>query len=153
MRPDVSPVRHLIPWLVVLAVANGGGCKPQSSVTVVGPSEAVPSLAGQWTSPVGVALAQTCTDIRWQISQDGNQATGDFTATCAGNITLSGTVSATLSGTVITWSASGTAETPQGVSCPFSLSGTGNIQGNTIVIPYSGSTCLGPLSGTETLTR
>jgi hypothetical protein len=40
-------------------------------------------------------------------------------------------------------------------NCPFSLSGTGSIEdnGNTLRIPYSGTTCLGPVSGTEVLHR
>jgi len=38
-------------------------------------------------------------------------------------------------------------------SCPFSLSGTGTIDGDVIRVPYTGSTCLGPVSGTQVLQR
>jgi hypothetical protein len=43
----------------------------------------------------------------------------------------------------------------QGLTCAFSLSGTGYIEGDgdAIRIPYSGQTCLGPLQGEETLRR
>jgi hypothetical protein len=48
----------------------------------------------------------------------------------------------------------GTATYAGALSCDFSLSGTGIIENNdTLTIPYSGTTCLGPISGTERLHR
>ena len=40
-------------------------------------------------------------------------------------------------------------------ACAFSLNGTGSIEdnGNTLRLPYSGTTCLGPVSGSEVLRR
>ena len=40
-------------------------------------------------------------------------------------------------------------------SCTFSLNATGSIEdsGNTLRLPFSGTTCLGPVSGTEVLRR
>jgi hypothetical protein len=50
--------------------------------------------------------------------------------------------------------ATGTANIPGVPGCAFSLSGTGTIVDNReITIPYSGTTCLGPVSGTETLRK
>ncbi|MBS1820199.1 MAG: hypothetical protein JSU08_19890 [Acidobacteria bacterium] len=52
------------------------------------------------------------------------------------------------------YSVSGTGALPGYPSCPFSLSGTAHIvDSDTLEIPYSGTTCLGPLSGRETLRR
>ncbi|MGC4085196.1 MAG: hypothetical protein QM736_24525 [Vicinamibacterales bacterium] len=49
---------------------------------------------------------------------------------------------------------SGTGTIPGFPSCAFSLSGTAHIvDSDTLQIPYSGTTCLGPVSGSETLRR
>src|SRR5262249_24940815 len=49
---------------------------------------------------------------------------------------------------------SGTATIAGLLPCPFSLSGTGTlVDKTTLTIPYSGTTCLGPVSGTETLRK
>ena len=37
--------------------------------------------------------------------------------------------------------------------CSFSLTGSGTIQGDTLPLAYSGTTCLGNVGGTETLRR
>jgi hypothetical protein len=37
--------------------------------------------------------------------------------------------------------------------CAISLSGTATLQTDQIVIPWTGSTCLGPVGGTETVKR
>jgi hypothetical protein len=40
-------------------------------------------------------------------------------------------------------------------SCPFTLTGNGAIEdnGNTLRMPFTGQTCLGPVSGTEVMRR
>ena len=39
-------------------------------------------------------------------------------------------------------------------ACTFTLTGTGTlVDSNTLTIPYSGNTCIGPVSGTQTLRR
>jgi hypothetical protein len=49
--------------------------------------------------------------------------------------------------------ASGNATLPGTSNCPFTLSGNGSIidNGTTLNIPFTGTTCLGPVSGTEVL--
>jgi hypothetical protein len=57
-----------------------------------------------------------------------------------------------LSGTIVNWTATATAAgagVPTG--CAISLAGTAVFEGSQIRIPYSGTTCLGPVSGTEIL--
>jgi len=61
------------------------------------------------------------------------------------------------SGTIdgnIRWEASGNATGLGPLTCPFSLTGTGDLQAtSTIAVTYTGQTCLGPISGTEVLHR
>ena len=114
----------------------------------------VRSYIGNWAGPTVTPAAQSCGGLQWKItSQTGSQASGDFTATCADGIALAGTVTATHSDTTIPWAATGTA-TKGPTTCPFSMTGTGTFQGTSnILVNYAGTTCLGPLSGSETIKR
>jgi hypothetical protein len=77
---------------------------------------------------------------------------GNFSATCAGNIAVKGTANGMLVGTTVPLTITGTATYAGAISCDFSLSGTGVIENNdTLTIPYSGTTCFGPVSGTQRL--
>ena len=58
-----------------------------------------------------------------------------------------------LSGSTITWNAEGNASAPGLTSCAISLTGTAELQTDSIRVPYSGDTCLGKVSGVETLKR
>ena len=117
----------------------------------------VRSYIGTWVGPTLTSFptATTCGNAQWKItSQTGTQITGDFTATCSGGVTLVGTVVATVSdSTTIPWAASGTA-TQGATSCPFSLTGTGTFQGTSnILVTYAGTSCFGPVGGSETIKR
>ena len=79
---------------------------------------------------------------------------GTFSATCAGNIVVVGTASGRLEGTLVPLAIAGTATYAGAISCEFTLSGTGVIENNeTLTIPYSGTICGTPVSGTERLHR
>jgi hypothetical protein len=67
---------------------------------------------------------------------------------------VSGTAQGTLSGATLNWSATALA-TGSGISgdCTIALSGSAAMANNEITIPYSGTTCLGPVSGTEVLKK
>ena len=112
------------------------------------------SYLGTWTGPTLAPAAQSCGSLLWKItSQTGGQASGEFSATCADGVTLTGTMTATHSETSIPWAATGTA-TKAGVTCPFSMTGTGTFQGTSnIVVNYAGTSCNGPISGSETIKR
>lgn len=112
------------------------------------------SYLGTWAGPTVAPAAQSCGSLLWKItSQTGGQASGDFSATCADGVTLTGTMTATHGDTSIPWAATGTA-TKAGVTCPFSMTGTGTFQGTSnIVVNYAGTSCNGPLSGSETIKR
>lgn len=117
-------------------------------------SGSVRSYIGNWAGPTVTPAAQSCGSLQWKItSQTGAQASGDFAAACAGDITLAGTVTATHGDTAIPWAATGTA-TSGATTCPFSMTGTGTFQGTSnILVNYAATTCLGPLSGSQTITR
>lgn len=97
----------------------------------------------------------SCSNFQWQVtSATSTSLAGTFSATCGGNISVTGTASGRVEGTSVPISVAGTATYAGAISCDFSLTGTGTIVNNdTLTIPYSGTTCLGPVSGTETLRR
>jgi hypothetical protein len=81
---------------------------------------------------------------------------GLFFARCPGNLTVSGSAWGELkeAGTTsIPVSATAGATGPGVLVCEVSLKGTASVEGDTIRIPYSGTTCQGPVSGTEVLQR
>ena len=119
------------------------------------------SYVGTWASAqsVGIPTPSSCGNFQWHVtSQTSASMTGDFSAVCAGNLTISGTASGqfigNLVGNMVPISATGTASLAGMATCQFSLTGTGTISnGDTLTIPYTGTTCLGPVHGTETLRR
>ena len=120
-------------------------------------STSVRSYLGVWSGPTVASYptAQSCGNMQWKVtSQTGTQFSGDFAASCANGMTLTGTMVATASdATSIPWAASGTA-TQGSTSCPFSLTGTGAFQGTSnIVVNYAGTACGSPIAGSETIKR
>jgi hypothetical protein len=114
------------------------------------------SYLGTWASTQSVATPtpSTCGNFQWQVtSQTATSIAGNFSIACAGGLTISGSATGQLNGNAASISLTGTANflIPP---CSFSLTGTGEISnGDTLTIPYSGTTCFGPVHGTETLHR
>jgi hypothetical protein len=143
--------------IAVVCSVLSAGCfeffnKPPSS-----PSPTVNMLGGSWTSTTANAtsLLTSCTNFRWTVTeQSASSSSGTFTATCFNTLQVSGTAQGTLSGATLNWSATALA-TGSGIAgdCAISLSGTATMVNNEINIPYSGTTCLGPVSGTEVLRK
>src|SRR4051812_40635735 len=129
----------------------------ESSSTPVAPSEAaaLASLLGTWNSQPVAEIASGCSNFQWKITgQSDSAVSGEFSATCANGIRASGVVSGRVSGSDVPYTVTGTANIANVASCPFSLSGVAHIvSSNEIRIPYSGTTCLGPISGEETVRR
>ena len=145
-------------FLAVLsvAIASAAGClgfERKSSLT--GPSAAgINSLMGSWSSANIIPSPNTCSDFQWNVTdQTANSAQGSFSATCAGDLKLTGTAQGTLSGSGITWSAQGNATAPGLTSCAITLTGTAELGVDSIRIPYSGNTCLGAVNGVQELRR
>jgi hypothetical protein len=53
----------------------------------------------------------------------------------------------------VNWIAQATASVAGLANCSITLSGTAELQTDSVRIPYSGNTCLGQVSGVETLRR
>src|SRR5688572_14529203 len=112
------------------------------------------SLVGNWTSSSLIPTPSSCADFKWNITeQTGNTARGSFSATCAGDLKLTGTAQGTINGSTIDWSADGVASAPGLSSCDIKLRGTAEIGVTTVRVPYSGDTCLGKVNGVEVLSR
>ena len=125
--------------------------------TQTGPTSVggVNALMGTWVSASTlVPSASQCTNFKWNVTeQTGTSAKGNFSATCAGDLNVAGTAQGTLSGSTITWSGNGTATATGLPSCAISLNGTAELGADSIRIPYSGTTCVGPVSGVEILKK
>lgn len=146
--------------IVVLAVAAASaGCvgfERKSDVT--GPSASgVSALMGSWTSANVIPSPSSCTNFKWNATeQTSTSAKGSFSATCAGDLQVAGTAEGAFapgSTAQIQWKAQGTATAPGLTNCSISLNGTAELGVQTIRIPYEGTTCLGRVSGVETLSR
>ena len=145
--------------VMVLSLAAGAAActsfEHKSSLTE--PSVAgMSSLMGSWTSAQLIPTPSTCTDFKWTVSeQSASSAKGSFSATCPGDLKFTGTAQGTMvsPSSQITWSADAIATAPGLTSCALKLSGTAVIGVDSISIPYSGDTCLGRVSGIETLKK
>jgi hypothetical protein len=155
---------------LLAAFAVSTACSVERSSSVLGPSatsatasaSSSNSLIGTWVVQGATVKTATtssslpdfsqCSNLSWAVdSQTAAQASGHFSADCGGGLTLTGTITAQLGGATIPLAIQG--QLIQGSNnCAFSLTGTGTqVDASTIHITYSGSTCLGPLSGANNL--
>src|SRR5512147_1258258 len=154
--------RALTILLAVAAAAAGAACfdfKTSTSPTSV-TANTSQTLGGTWATVQSLpgssgSLADACVNFKWSVTQiSGTSGSGTFSATCLGNIQVAGSASATLNGSTASWSANATGTVSGQPPCAISLAGTATLEANNrIRIPYSGTTCLGPVSGTEIIQR
>ena len=135
-----------------------GGKDKDEKTNPTGPSSPTVSLdafAGTWSSVNESTPAAGCGNVKYTITPTtATSATVTFTATCAGNIAVSGSGTGTLSGDTLNWSGNGLVS-QGGVNCPFSFTNsraTLNVDG-TITINYTGTVCGVPVSGTEVVRK
>ena len=142
-------------FIALCLAAAASACTSYERESTVGPSATgVAALMGNWSSANLVPSADACTDFKWNVTQQtGNTASGTFSATCKGDLKVSGSANGTLSGQTVTWTAQATASVAGVVSCPISLSGTAELGMDSIRVPYAGDTCLGKVSGVEILKK
>ena len=150
-------MKNRILVMVLAAAALAGACTSfERKSSVNEPSAAGNnSLLGDWTSSQLIPTPSTCTDFKWTVSeQTATSAKGSFSATCPGDLKFTGTAQGVLTSTSnISWSADANATAPGLTSCALKLTGTATIGVDSITIPYSGDTCLGKVSGIETLKK
>jgi hypothetical protein len=154
--------RIVIACLVSVAAAASAACfefKTSTSPTNVSTSTSQ-AIGGTWAGVQSLpgssgSLQDSCVNFKWSVTQfSGTSGSGSFSATCMGNIDVAGTASATLAGSTLTWQASASGTIQGQTVCSIALSGTATLEANNqIRIPYSGTTCLGPVSGTEIIKR
>jgi len=132
------------------------GCEltTEGGLNPTAPSAIAALFVGNWTSdsPGAPPTPDSCSNLEWSLVEDGDSTySGTFSATCGNGVELDGTLNGTLVGEVLNLSGSGTATAPGSTGCSFTLTGTARVVGDTVQLDYSGSTCLGPVSGTEIL--
>ncbi|MEO6237011.1 MAG: hypothetical protein ABIQ52_08425 [Vicinamibacterales bacterium] len=126
-----------------------------TSPTSPTPTTSVDAFAGTWASVTTSTPPTGCGNLRYTITPTtATTANVSFTATCAGNIAVTGSGAGTLSGSVINWSASGLVA-QGGVNCPFAFTNSkATLESATqILVNYTGTVCGIPISGTETIKK
>lgn len=126
-----------------------------TSPTSPTPTTSVDAFAGTWASVTTSTPPTGCGNLRYTITPTtATTANVSFTATCAGNIAVTGSGAGTLSGSVINWSASGLVA-QGGVNCPFTFTNSkATLESATqILVNYTGTVCGIPISGTETIKK
>lgn len=148
--------RILVAVLSLSALVATGCIGFERESTPTGPTAAGNgSMLGNWSSSNLIPAPGACTDFKWNVTeQTPASAKGSFSASCAGDLKVTGTAQGqfTTSGT-ISWSGQANATGPGLTSCSVVLTGTAELGVDSIRIPYSGDTCLGKVSGVETLRR
>jgi hypothetical protein len=133
--------------------SSSSGSTPTSPST---PTASMSQFAGTWQSVSASTPPTGCGNLSYTVTPvSSTTANVSFTATCAANITVTGSGSGTLSGSEIDWSATGLVG-QGGVNCPFSFSNSKAVlgsDGSTIAITYSGTVCGIPVSGTENVKK
>jgi hypothetical protein len=153
----------------VVAALSASACTGFQSGKTTGsttaPTPSVPggstsgSLVGTWGEPTAFTIpsVSSCGGFEWQItSQSDTAVAGTFAAICSGGIGISAAASGVLNNpTTVGIAVSGTALVSGVPACNFTLNGVGTLSdsNNTLTIPYTGTTCVGPVHGTETLRR
>lgn len=168
--------RILFSSLVAVVAATTACSVERTSTSVLAPSSSAvtaavagksssPSLVGTWVlqnrvsassvsakAITGLPDFSSCTNFQWAVTtQTDVEASGQFSADCAGGMNIAGTIAAQMTAIPIPIVLSGVL-THGSDACPFSLTGTGlPMDSETFRITYSGSTCLGPVQGANTL--
>jgi len=115
-------------------------------------------LMGLWTSaaPLGDPATWVCGSFQWNITeQTPTSLSGSFSGLCGGIVLVQGNGTGQLNGETVTLTVAGQASM-SGVltTCPFSITASGFLEGDDAIhVNYSGSTCLGPVQGSEVLRR
>src|SRR5690349_19988909 len=118
-------MKMILLLVLSLAAAVTAGCtelEHKSSLTdtsIAGNN----SLLGNWTSSTLIPTPSTCTDFKWNVSeQTGSSMKGTFSATWLGDLKFTGASQGSLkTPTEIEWSADGNATAPGLTSCSMKL--------------------------------
>ena len=148
--------RTALAALAVSALASTGCFSFEHKTSITGPATSGNNaFMGTWTSGNIIPSPSECSDFKWNVSeQSATKAKGNFSATCAGDLKLTGVAEGELTTPVsMKWKADGNATAPGLTSCSVNLTGTAELQADSIRIPYEGKTCLGDVKGVESLRK
>ena len=149
---------------LMLACGLAAGCdllnKKETTTSPTSPTApttgtSLDAFAGTWQSVTASTPATGCGNLKYTITPTtSTSANVTFTGTCASNITLTGSGNGTLSGSAISWGASGLVA-QGGVNCPFTFTNSKATLDSTgqIAVNYTGTVCGIPVSGTETVKK
>ena len=150
-------MKNRILWAVLSSALVASGCIgiEHESTPTAPTASGNSSLLGNWSSSNIIPAPSSCTDFKWNITEQTQiSAKGSFSASCAGDLKVTGTAQAQFNTDgSIAWSGQANATAPGLTSCNVVLTGTAELQVESIRIPYSGDTCLGKVSGIEILKR
>src|SRR4029453_11770891 len=114
-------------FALTCALTTGCDLLSKKDTTPTGPTGAttgIDAFAGTWSSVTASTPPAGCGNLKYTVTPtSASSANVSFTATCAGNITVTGSGAGTLSGSVINWSGSGLVS-QGGVNCPFTFTNT-----------------------------
>lgn len=153
---------RLIAALSLLVAVSACSVEKSSSTTSpLAPSTSTTSTStstvATWSSAsAALPTGAGCSNFKWTLtSETATSLNGGFTLLCLGAVTVTGTATGTIAGSAVTVTAQGTA-VGQGVpaNCTFTLTAAGTVVASTsLPLTYTAQTCLGPISGRETLRR
>src|SRR5215210_4288025 len=107
--------RILVALLSLSAITATGCIGVEHTSSLTSPSSAgTGAFLSSWTSSTLIPSPSACTDVKWDVTeQTATTAKGKFSATCAGELKLSGTAEGSLTtAATLRWSASGNATAP-----------------------------------------
>ena len=156
--PVAQAGRKLIAMSACLVTILFAGCelRSESGLNPSAPSAFASLLVGEWRSSSSTSLPtpNSCTDLQWSVSQDtASTYSGSFRATCGAGVQVEGTLTGILVDDQLALTGVGTATPLGSIGCDFTLDGIARVVSDTIQLDYTGSTCLGPVSGTEVLAQ
>jgi hypothetical protein len=139
----------------VASVACLDSLTPPTSPATSATTEMGYLTAGDYASVAPLPdTSGSCTSFSWQVTDaTRTSAAGNFSALCRSDLRVTGTARGTLADNTITWAASGNGVSPTMTTCAVSLTGTIVVGSTQIRVVYTGTTCLGPVSGAEILRR
>jgi hypothetical protein len=158
--------------VALAAVLAAGACGLEHKSNVLAPTDTnaagsgatqtvTASMVGTWSSQTTLVPTapdpKSCGNFQWTVTgQTSTSISGTFSLACGDGVIVSGNGSGTVVNTAtVNLTATGTGSMPGIPSCAFALTSVATISdnNNALTVPYTGTTCLGPVHGTETLRK
>jgi hypothetical protein len=164
-QSKTSLLNPVAPSTVVSEASSGSSSGSSSSPSPAAPSSSSPAsststespFAGTWASGTigNLPNISSCTNLQWQISNlSPTSVAGSVSAVCVGSVNVTANLTGQLEGEDIVHLTANGQAVASGITCGFSLTGVGHRESNVSVrLQYQGTTCLGPVSGSELLRK